>query len=189
MQHYPNSDPKAKGKIFNKPNKSTGKLEQWVKVYNHEDGVESFSEAESEGIEKERVIDDGRLVLDDLQIDEAYDSAVKLGIASISQGGHVRGQLEQENMAQRQKDVPKSPEVKDEPADDDEPAPLCAGLNLTPTKKGSDPPKDMLHLSCCSLQGHAAFIVNHACFCAAARLTLAIVESRVSHLACGHLWA
>jgi hypothetical protein len=51
-----------------------------VKVYKDEEGVESFSEGSDEHVAKTDVLDDGAMILDEHQLEDAYTNAAKMSL-------------------------------------------------------------------------------------------------------------
>ena len=43
-QHFPNTDPKKVGCVFERLGKDGKSIEKWVKVFKYEEGIEEFSE-------------------------------------------------------------------------------------------------------------------------------------------------
>ena len=62
-------------------------------MYNDDDGVEDFSEGSEEAIAKTNVIDDGSLVLDPSQIDDAYKQACDLSLTQIGTVGYTLSEV------------------------------------------------------------------------------------------------
>ena len=90
----------------NKMNKKGGE-EPWVKVYNEKEGIIDFSSDSESVVSQRRIVDDGRVVLDDDQIQEAYENA-GANVASSSVEGFTVSVLASET-----KQTPKVPK-KDE---------------------------------------------------------------------------
>ena len=57
--------------VFSKMNEATGKMEEWVKVFDDDEGIEQFEAFSENAAEKGKRIDDGELVLDQNQADNS----------------------------------------------------------------------------------------------------------------------
>ena len=55
-----------------------GKRAQWIKVYNEEDGIEDFSEAEEDIVDHKTTLDNGEDILDEDQVQTAAETAKKM---------------------------------------------------------------------------------------------------------------
>ena len=92
LRMFPDKDPKRAGKVSERAD-AFGRISQWVKVYNDEDGIEDFSEGTEEEVEMTTAIDDGSLVLAEDQMDEAFKGAASMTLAGSTQGGFSRADL------------------------------------------------------------------------------------------------
>ena len=96
---FPGVDPKKKGDLVDKKCKASGQVVKCVKVYNHDDGVESFSEGDEDHVETKTSVDDGTMVLDEEQLTDAHAWAVEDRLSSLKLKGVASSELRQEAKA------------------------------------------------------------------------------------------
>ena len=84
----------APGSVITKRSR-TGKMKDMVKVYDHCDSSSwSFTDSDAEVVKKQRVVDDGSIVVDEEQMQAQYDSARKMQMGDRGHGksAHQRRQ-------------------------------------------------------------------------------------------------
>ena len=132
---FPHDDPKKKGNLVWRTDRHTGKQYQAVKVYNDDEGVEDFSEGSEGAVEKDTVVDDGRMILGDAQIEEAFAGAVDATLSGFKEAGMTRSELGQAPPPEKHSATTPTKEKKDEQCDEEGSSSSDSGELQTPMAK------------------------------------------------------